>query len=102
MPSLSVLFGKRSLNSIISSFRSITLRDSHHSRVAPHNSKSNPRPYEVLGDDNNTTSQAYMVPEDNVGVESFAIGNLEEGQGDRLNEGKIHVKNVICQEDNAA
>lgn len=104
MPSLSVLFAKRSLRSFIESVRSALSLQSfrshntgHSQRVAEIN-KANKRPYKEIYDNKSTASEAYMVPQDNVGVESFIMGDLEGGQGGHINEGEIHVQNVISQE----
>jgi len=105
LPSLSVLFAKRSLASVISSVRSaLSLRSLRSQNTRRSQQSANGRnlqngPYKEMPDDQSTASHVKMVPKDSLGIESFAMVDVEGGHIDTLRAREIHVKNELTQED---
>ena len=104
LPSLSVLFAKRSLASVISSVRSaLSLRslrnkDTYHSQQSASGQDLRTGSYKEMPDDQSTASHVNMVAKDSLGIESFAMGDLEGGHIDSVRGEGIHVKNELTQE----
>ena len=105
MPSLSALFAKRSLGSVLQSVRSVfslhSLRtnDSNDTQNTVDVNRAKHQKYRVIQDDKGTSSHGYMVSKPNIAYESFVLADLERGPRENSADVGIHVKNVISQEE---